>query len=320
MKIVITGCAGFIGTNLAKKLIELGHQVVGIDNFLDNYSSEIKEVNAKFLNDLGVSLYRADLSVDDVSEKIIDVDYIFHLAAQPGLSKTVSFDDYVKNNIIATHKMLKASRKIKNLKLFVYGSTSSIYGLNVDGDETTTPQPASNYGVTKLAAEQLVLSYYRQYNLPVCSLRLFSVYGPRERPEKLYPQLINSILYNSEFNLFEGSLNHSRSYTYIDDIIDGMILVMNQTEKVLGEIFNIGSDVEYLNKDTISIVEELMKEKTRIIIKSRRPGDQLHTRANIEKARKILGYDPKVTIREGLQKEINWFRELRQKNSNVFID
>ncbi len=145
--------------------------------------------------------------------------------------------------------------------------------------------------------------------MPACSLRLFSVYGERERPEKLYPKLIRSILENKEFPLYEGSENHRRSFTYIKDIVDGLLAVLGNPGDCAGEIFNIGSDKEITTGQGIRIVEKIIGKKAKMVKAPKRPGDQLKTRANIAKARKYFGYNPKTVPEEGLKAEVKWYKE-----------
>jgi len=309
MKIVVTGAAGFIGSHLAEKLAELGHDMVGIDAFTDYYPTPLKELNAAEVKAKGVKLHRLDLAEDDFTAVLQNAEFIYHLAAQPGISATTSFEQYVRNNLLATHRLLVASQKLGSLRCFVNVSTSSVYGAHATDSEDVMPKPTSYYGVTKLAAEQLALAFQRDQGLPACSLRIFSVYGPRERPEKLYPKLIGSILTDTPFPLFEGSKNHSRSYTFIDDIIDGFLAVLHQPEVAIGEIFNIGSDVEMTTGAGIAIIEALMEQKAKFNILPPRPGDQLRTCANIAKAGRLLGYEPSTRLEDGLRAEVKWYRE-----------
>ena len=309
MKILVTGAAGFIGSHLSETLAEMGHNVIGIDNFDSYYSPELKRLNAEEITAKGVQVFEVDLVTDDLSKIVEDIEFIYHLAAQPGISATTPYEKYVRNNLNATYNLLEAVKSLSDLKCFVNIATSSIYGKYAYDSEDAAPKPTSYYGVTKLAAEQMVLAYHREFGLPSCSLRIFSVLGPRERPEKLYTKLIRSILVDEPFPLFEDSLNHSRSYTAISDIIDGFCLVLEHFEKVIGEIFNIGSDKEITTKEGIAIVEKIMGKKARFEIKPKRPGDQLHTRANISKARQILGYEPRTSLEEILRAQIKWYKE-----------
>ncbi|MFC1975584.1 NAD-dependent epimerase/dehydratase family protein [Chloroflexota bacterium] len=309
MKILITGIAGFVGSHLAERLADLDHEVVGIDCFTDYYSPALKRLNAEDVQGKGIFIHELDLAADDLTAALAGVELIYHLAGQPGISATTPFEDYVKNNITATHRLLEAGKRLSSLKCFINISTSSVYGKHATDSEGIPPKPTSYYGVTKLAAEQLVLACQREQQIPACSLRLFSVYGPRERPEKLYPKLIRSILADAPFSLYEGSETHSRSYTFVDDIIEGFVAVLNNLDRVEGEIFNIGSDVEMTTGEGIRIVEKILGKQARKVIKPKRPGDQLRTHANISKARKLLGYKPTTTLEEGLIAEVTWYKE-----------
>ena len=190
MNILITGIAGFIGSHLAERLIAEGHKVCGIDCFTPTYTRTLKCLNADALRAQGVNIWSLDLAVDDLHAAVRDVDVVYHLAAQPGLSATTAIDDYIRNNIIATQRLLEAVSAVDTVYAFINISTSSVYGMNATGDEASEPKPISSYGVTKLAAEQFVLARTRSTQFPTCSLRLFSVYGPRERPDKLFFRVI----------------------------------------------------------------------------------------------------------------------------------
>ncbi len=309
MKIVVTGVAGAIGSHLAERLSDLGHEVVGIDALTHYYSPKIKRITIRDVMAKGVKVHVKDLACDSIDKLVRDSDVIFHLAAQPGISSATPFEDYLVNNIIATHRLLEAVRANKKLKMFFHASTSSVYGRHANGDETTEPRPTSNYGVTKLAAEQLALSYHRERGMPVSVLRLFSVYGERERPEKFYHKLIRAMFNNEEMPMYEGSEHHVRSYTYVSDIIDGCILALKNLDKVAGEIFNVGTDTTNTTGEGLRLVEKIMKKKARIKVLPRRHGDQIETSANIKKIRKVLKYSPKVTLEEGLKKQVAWYKK-----------
>ncbi len=309
MNILVTGAAGFIGSHLAERLAAMGHSVRGLDCFTDYYARALKDLNVLALKERGVAFYPLDLAEDDLSPVVRDVEVIYHSAAQPGISTTSTFQTYIRNNIVATHHLLQSVSKSPSLRVLVNISTSSVYGAFATESEQAEPRPTSYYGVTKLAAEQLALAYHRTQGLSTCSLRLFSVYGPRERPEKLYFRLIQSILEDRELPLYEGSEHHLRSYTYIDDALDGLVAVLPNLDKCLGEIFNIGSDTTITTGEGIRIVESIIGRPARIAHKPPRPGDQLKTHANIEKARRVLGYDPTTTPTEGLARQVAWYRE-----------
>jgi UDP-glucuronate 4-epimerase len=309
MNILVTGAAGFVGSHLAERLIARGHSVRGLDCFTDYYARALKELNVSELLEKGIVFLPLDLAADDLSSAVQDIEMVYHLAAQPGISATTSFETYARNNITATYRLLEAVQQSPTLQGFINISTSSVYGAYATGDETSEPKPTSYYGVTKLAAEQLVLAYQRTRGLPACSMRLFSVYGPRERPEKLYFKLIQAILEDRELLLYEGSEHHVRSYTYVDDAVDGLVAVLDHWGPCVGEIYNIGTDTTITTGEGIRIVEELIGKPVRVARRPKREGDQLKTQACIEKARRILGYEPITRPREGLRRQIEWYRE-----------
>ncbi|WP_442846220.1 NAD-dependent epimerase/dehydratase family protein [Leeuwenhoekiella sp. H156] len=310
MKALVTGAAGFIGSHCAERLREMDFDVVGIDNFSPYYSPDLKDRNAKYLEEAGIPVKIVDLrEPKDFRILDTDFDYIFHFAAQPGIASSSSFEDYLLNNLVATKNLIDFALTCKNLKLFTNISTSSIYGLHATLTEDEAPEPASFYGVTKLAAEQLVLSKTREKKMKTCSLRLFSVYGPRERPEKLYTKLIGCGFFHQEFPLFEGSEDHVRSFTFVEDIIDGVVSVIGKEETINGEVINLGTEQEHTTGEGIAIVEKLLDTQIRKTSVPKRGGDQMFTKANIDKARRLLNYNPSTTLEEGLKQQIEWYRK-----------
>lgn len=310
MRILVTGAAGFIASHLCEKLVSLGHEVFGVDNFNDYYNPILKEMNAKDLETKGVFIFRVDLN-DDLS-KVFEkpYDYVYHLAAQPGISSDTTLEEYVQNNIYATQNLLEAVLKYNsNVKSFINIATSSVYGIEATVDERIPPQPVSFYGSTKLAAEQLVLGQQRLGKLNACSIRLYSVFGPRERPEKLYTKLIENLYNNKPFPLFEGSVKHERSFTYVGDIVEGLAAIIGKEDVVNGEIINLGTDEINTTQEGINAVEEIMQKNLIIDNKPPRKGDQQRTAAVIGKAKKLLNYAPKVSLKEGLKEQVKWYKE-----------
>ena len=309
MKALVTGAAGFIGSHTAERLKAMGHEVIGIDNFSPYYSLELKQLNAEALKSKDIPIINCDLRDPYlVSVLPTDIEYIFHYAAQPGISSTSTFEDYLSNNIIATKNLVDYALECKNLKLFVNIGTSSIYGLEATFTEDVAPKPASHYGVTKLAAEQMVLQKSREKLFKACSLRLYSVIGPRERPEKMYTKLIDLGLKGEAFPLFEGSEKHLRSFTYVGDIVDGVVSVIGNEKQVDGEIINLGTEVEHTTQEGIEAVEQVLGTSIKINVIPKRAGDQLRTKANIDKARELLDYNPKTTLLEAVRQQVEWFK------------
>jgi UDP-glucuronate 4-epimerase len=307
MKILITGAAGFIGSHLSERLKDAGHDVVGLDCYTSYYERVLKDLNAQDLAKKGIEILDLDLSKDDLTNAVKDVEVVYHFAAQPGISDKAPFEDYLNNNIIATHRLLESVVDSPTLKYFVNTATSSIYGKNATLSEEKPPEPASHYGTTKLAAEQMVLARYRDNGFPACSLRLYSVYGERERPEKLFPRVYRSIFTDYEFPFFEGSEHHLRSYTYIADIIDGFEAVLDHMDECAGEVINIGLDKAITTGEALEIVEKVMGKPVKYKRVPKRAGDQDKTQAVIDKARKLLNYNPSTTPEEGFKKAGDWY-------------
>jgi len=310
MRILITGVAGFIGSHLSEKLAYAGHEVVGIDNISDYYSPHLKEINLSDIKASGVQFVKGDLRyISDFRRLTGKFDAIIHLAAQPGISLDVSFEDYLSNNVVATQNLLNFISHTSESALFVNISTSSVYGSMATKSEDEAPEPVSWYGVTKLAAEQLVMAQTRLGRLNGCSFRLYSVYGPRERPDKLFTQLISCGIRQTEFTLYEGSETHLRSFTYVGDIVEAISRALDNPEKVVKHVINLGSEEERSTREGISTVEELLGVKILFRMQPPRKGDQLRTCADIRLARKLLGYAPSTGLKEGLSLQLRWFKE-----------
>ena len=307
MNILITGAAGFIGSHLAKRLLEQGHKVRGIDSLDSFYSVALKQNSFRMLSAFGVAMSVLDLTKDKLSTELKEIEVVFHLAAQPGNDPLTTFDSYFRNNLLATQRLLNGLEGSSTLRSFINVSTSSVYGIYATESEESVTKPASIYGVTKLAAEQLVFARQRIMDFPACSLRLYSVYGERDRPDKLYPKLMKAITNNTTFSLFKDSIDHQRSYTYVSDIIDGMIAVVDKWELAKGEIFNLGNSAAISTGEGLRTIEEIMNKKVKIKELPHRPGDQLATCADITKARNLLSYEPKVSLREGLERMVTWY-------------
>jgi UDP-glucuronate 4-epimerase len=308
MKCIVTGAAGFIGSHLSERLAALGHEAVGVDCFAPYYDPSLKEANARDLAARGIRVERLDLAADPLGALVADADVVFHLAAQPGISAATPFEDYLRNNLVATHRLIEAVAAAPRPAYLVNASTSSVYGYYASEGEESVPRPTSYYGVTKLGAEALALAAHRDRGLPVCSVRIYSAYGPRERPEKLFPKLIRSLLRDEEFPLAEGAETHWRSFTNVHDIVAGLILAMEARDACLGEIFNLGTEECVSTSEAIRIVESIIGRRARMRRTARRPGDQIKTQANIAKARRVLGYEPRVSLADGLAETVKWFQ------------
>lgn len=310
MKCLVTGAAGFIGSTLCEKLLGKNYSVTGIDSFTDYYSKKIKEDNLKVsLRNPFFRFVKRDILETDLKNLLKGFDFIFHQAAQAGVrgSWGKNFGSYTRNNILGTQKLLEAL-KGKRIKKFIYASSSSVYG-DVDDlpiTENTLPRPVSPYGVTKLAAEHLVNLYCGNYGIPVVSLRYFSVYGPRQRPDMAFNKFIKAMLNNEQITVY-GDGNQTRDFTYIDDIVRVNILAMKYGKN--GEVFNVGGGSNITVKKVIRVLEGIIGLKAKVKYIEVQKGDVRHTFADISKAKKILGYSPVVKIEYGLEKEVSWLKK-----------
>lgn len=303
MKALVTGCAGFIGSNLSDYLLDLGYNVVGIDCFTDYYATKIKKSNIKYsLKQKNFRLIKKDIL--DFSE-FPEVDYVFHLAAQAGVRASwgENFHIYTKNNIEATQKLLDFYKDIE-IRKFVYSSSSSVYGdSNLPMNEKSLLKPVSPYGVSKLSAEHLTYLYWKNYNVPTVSLRYFTVYGPRQRPDMAINKFTKAILNKEEIKVY-GDGSQTRDFTYVKDVIKANLMAAES--EFAGEIFNIGGGNQISISELIEKLEEFTGEKAMINKLEKQKGDVRETLADIEKVHKLLKWSPKVRIDEGLLNYIEW--------------
>jgi len=304
--ILVTGCSGFIGSNLVESLLGMDYKVTGLDCFTDYYPSEIKKKNmTNFVNNKNFVFIKNDINVADLKKVIQDIDYVFHLAAQPGVRASwgQNFEIYIKNNILATQKILEAC-KDSDIKKFIFASSSSVYGNanKLPINEDAPKNPISPYGVTKLAAENLCNLYYENYNIPTVSLRYFTVYGPRQRPDMAFHKFINSVLNDTPITVY-GNGKQTRDFTYISDVIDANILAMRNG--VNCEVYNIGGGSRISVSDVIKIIEQITKKRARIEYKQSQKGDVKDTYADINKAKNRLKYQPNVNIKTGLKLQVD---------------
>jgi nucleoside-diphosphate-sugar epimerase len=307
----VTGAAGFIGSHLCEALLAEGHRVVGLDGFIPYYPRAAKETNLSGLRGHDrFTFIETELRTDPLHDFVAGCDAVFHLAAMPGLMKSWSdFQLYSSCNLEATQRLLDAVRDRK-IPHFLHVSTSSVYGREATGPETSELQPFSPYGITKLAAEGLCHAYHANFGVPFTILRYFSVYGPRQRPDMAYHLLIEALLSGNSFPL-HGDGEQTRSNTFVSDCVRATMLAAAKPEAALGRTFNIGGgEVVSLNQ-VIALLEALTGSTARIERKPPRPGDQKHTQADITQARERLGYEPTVGVREGLTAQVAWHSQIR---------
>ena len=307
-RILVTGAAGFIGSHLCEQLLAEGHSVVGVDAFIPYYPRPIKERNLSGLRQApGFTFHELDLRSADLTPLVSGVDIIFHAAAMAGLLRSwVQFDDYMTCNIQATQHLLDAAVKA-GVKHYLHCSTSSVYGRFATGNETSPLAPVSPYGITKLAAEQLVQAYGQKDGLNWTILRLYSVYGPRQRPDMGYNVFIRKLLTGEEI-VVDGDGTDSRSNTYVTDCVRGLMLAANQPAQSAGQIFNIGGGEEVNVIQVLAMLEELTGEPAHVRHGPARPGDQRRTVADTTKAHDVLGYTARTGVLDGLRAQVAWQR------------
>ena len=311
MKSLITGVAGFIGSHLAERLLKLGHEVVGIDVFLDNYQRPLKENNlAAVLNHPAFVFLNQDILRADLRQLLQGVSYVFHLAGQPGVRSSwgTEFVRYSDNNIMATQMLLEAAKESQPVK-FVYASTSSVYGDTDDLPmrEEGQTRPVSPYGVSKLAAEHLCYLYWQAFKVPTVALRFFTVYGPRQRPDMAFHIFMRGLLRDEEIPLYDDG-EQTRDFTYCSDIVDGVLRAGFYPGS--GEVFNLGGGTETSLLNAVALIEKIAGRKTRLRRFDRQKGDVRHTRASIEAARAKLAYQPQVGLEAGLVRQWDWVKGL----------
>lgn len=310
MKTLVTGCAGFIGSHLSEALLSLGHQVTGIDCFTDYYPRAIKESNLARLRDSSAfTLVESDLLEADLPRLLDGTDYLFHQAAQAGVRASWggSFQVYTQNNILATQRLLEAARG-SAIKRLVYASSSSIYGdaVELPVRETALPRPVSPYGVSKLAAEHLCHLYWVNYGVPTVSLRYFTVYGPRQRPDMAFNKFIRALLADQEIVIY-GDGAQTRDFTFISDAVAANLACMEAP--VAGEVFNIGGGSRISVNRVLEILGEVSGREVKVRHIETQKGDVRHTYADTTRAREALGFQPKVSTEEGLRQEYEWLEK-----------
>lgn len=309
MRVMVTGCAGFIGSHLCERLLADGHEVLGVDCFTDYYRHSVKETNIQNLQtNEHFRLSEADLSIADLRPLVDGIDVIYHEAAQPGVRASwgESFDTYVLDNVLATQRLLEAA-KDQPIQKFVYASSSSIYGdaESFPTRESVLPRPVSPYGVTKLAGEQLTHLYWRNYGVPTIALRYFTVYGPRQRPDMAFHRFIRWGLDGQPIQVF-GDGEQTRDFTFVGDAVQANVAAASCA--VSGVACNIGGGSRVSVNQVLTLLGELLDRPLSIHYSSNQRGDVRHTAADTGLAADLLGYAPRVDLRSGLAAEVAWLR------------
>jgi UDP-glucose 4-epimerase len=311
MKALVTGCAGFIGSTLCEALIAQGHDVVGIDCFTDYYPRPMKECNLAALR--GQPSFRfveRRIQDADLRSLLADRTHVFHLAAQAGVRKSWGrdFDIYTTNNIEASQVLLEAC-VARSLEKFVYASSSSVYGDDVQMPmkEDAMPQPVSPYGVTKLAAEHLCNLYFTNHGVPAVSLRYFTVYGPRQRPDMGFHKFLRATILDEPITLF-GDGTQTRDFTFVADAVGATIAAAERG--VPGRVYNVGGGSRVSINDVVDMIGRVAGRRPPLTFDSAQKGDMRHTFADTSRARSDLGFAPAVDLERGLAAEYQWLTDI----------
>jgi UDP-glucose 4-epimerase len=313
----VTGAAGFIGSTLSERLIALGNDVIGIDSFVPYYARELKEHNLRSLRDsnrftlLEEDICRVFVPDGNRAESLLDgVDVVFHQAAQAGVRASWGgyFETYCNNNVLGTQKILEACKGREGLRV-VYASSSSVYGetAKFPMEEDDLPRPVSPYGVTKLAAEHLVRLYAVNHGLHTVSLRYFTVYGPRQRPDMAFHRLIKATFSGVEFTLF-GSGDQTRDFTFVEDIVQANIDAARLGHA--GGVYNLGGGTRTSMNDVVDLVERVTGKKAPVRRSGRERGDVSHTGASVLRAQADFGFQPQVSLEDGLRREAEFIEQV----------
>jgi UDP-glucose 4-epimerase len=308
--VVVTGAAGFIGSHLCERLVERGDAVTGVDCFTDYYARRTKERNLERLRQSpAFRLVDADLVEADLGPLLGGASIVYHLAAQAGVRSSwgTEFEIYLRHNVRATQRLLEALKGRSGVRL-VFASTSSVYGKRVPlpTPEGCTLEPNSPYGATKVTCEHLCALYTENWGLDYCSLRYFTVYGPRQRPDMGFHRFLRAILTDRPLDVY-GDGAQSRDCTYVDDVVDATIRAGDtRTES---RVFNVGGGSRRPLSEIVEAMEGLVGKRARVRYTPPLAGDVPHTHADIERSRREFGYNPVTPLEEGLRREARWLED-----------
>ncbi len=314
---LITGGAGFIGSTLSDKLLEMGYKVVVVDNFCDFYNPEVKEKNIKHnLQDNNYKLYRIDIRNKEELSKVFDennIDAIIHLAAMAGVRPSIENPIlYQEVNGIGTQNVLEEAH-LHNIKNLVMASSSSVYGNCKEvpfKEEFIVDYAISPYAATKKSNEVMAHVYHHLYDMNIIMLRFFTVYGPKQRPDLAINKFTRLMINNDPIPMF-GDGTTSRDYTYVDDIVDGIIKSIHYVEENenVYEIINLGNSNPVSLKEMIDTIGEVLGVTPKIEKLPMQPGDVDRTYADISKAKRLLKYNPKTSFHDGIEKFVEWYKQ-----------
>jgi nucleoside-diphosphate-sugar epimerase len=308
VKALVTGAAGFIGSTLCERLIADDVDVLGLDCFTDFYARSVKERNLSGLErHPRFRFVESTIRDANLSGLLRDRTHVFHLAAQAGVRKSWGrdFSNYTVNNIEATQLLLEAARGASSLERLVYASSSSVYGdsVAIPMREDALPQPVSPYGVTKLAAEQLCHLYHANYQVPAVSLRYFTVYGPRQRPDMGFHKFLRAAIRTEPIRLY-GDGEQTRDFTYVHDAVNATVAAASRG--VPGRVYNVGGGSRVSMNHVVEMIARVAGKPPIVEVDSAQPGDMRHTYADTSRARADLGFQPQTSLEEGLRAEYQW--------------
>ncbi|WP_291860921.1 GDP-mannose 4,6-dehydratase [Marinilabilia sp.] len=314
-KIIVTGCAGFIGSHLTEELLKKGHQVTGIDNFDPFYDPEIKRSNLSgFINHPSFSFFETDLTDEEATDKIFSkgADIVIHLAGKAGVRPSIQDpQSYIENNITTTRVILSAMEKY-HIKKMAFASSSSVYGNNSQTpwhEKLNVDNPISPYAFSKKSCELLNHTWHHLYNLDVINMRFFTVYGPRQRPDLAIHKFTKMMFEGTPLTLF-GDGSTSRDYTFISDTVSGICSAADylMTNNNVFETINLGNNHPISLNNLVEKITEATGTQPKIERFPMQPGDVDITYADISKAQKLLGYQPQVKLEDGLKAFVDWYK------------
>jgi nucleoside-diphosphate-sugar epimerase len=307
--VLVTGCAGFVGSHVAEACLARGDRVVGIDSLTDYYDVEQKWSNIRVLQQHADFRFVHDDIISVAREHVHGVDVVFHQAGQPGVRESwrTQFRDYLQRNVESTQRLLEAAVSAHTPRV-VFASSSSVYGnvATYPVDELERPRPFSPYGVTKLAAEHLCSLYAENFGLTVVSLRYFTVYGPRQRPDMAIHRLIDSALSGAPFVLF-GDGSQVRDFTFVGDVVRANLAAAD-ADVPPGLVANVAGGSRCSMTELIATVGEIVGVQVNVDRREQARGDVRFTSGQIELARRALGWQPSVTLQTGLELQTEWHR------------
>jgi UDP-glucuronate 4-epimerase len=307
---LVTGCAGFIGSHLTEALLRAGVSVLGVDCFNANYGRGQKLDNLRHASDWdSFEFVPLDLAAGDLLDLVSDVDVVFHLAAEPGVRSSWGphFQRYVRNNILATQQLLGALEQSPGPRL-VYASSSSIYGQaeSFPTSEDAVAAPRSPYGLTKLSGEHLCNVYHANHGVDVASLRYFTVFGPRQRPDMAFNIFCSAALRDEAINI-HGDGYQTRDFTYVADVVRATRATATAAIDA-GGAYNVGGGLRASLRDVLGTIESLSGRPLRLQFGNEQAGDVRDTGAETSKARQHLGFNPLTTLHDGIAAEFEWLK------------